>query len=367
MKNVVNTIEALKKAMYHGLMFDNVFRARSVVILNDDCTVNVYRNCNASPREFYGITGNVLFNTYHNNGQIEIHVPIIKSVEEFLKEAKISMEDLKKNRVCSTSLEVLVGFCCNKNLKMVTSYSYNDYKFVTLIEFLDEDGYKLNIKIHKSLPEDIQPEIVGHVNPRRRLWSDHVVEFENVYRWPDGTISALVGDNMPKSWHSVEEARDLPEPEFWDLPESILRGYADSEVIMDNVKYSVTPKGIFKAPITGYQSVDRTIEVTDGPSDGDSWGFGATRGSVTYKTTKTESIPIFGETVKISAADLPNGINSEFRNLVDGYEQVGYDYKKLIKLYKDREKACLDARDNRSRQQEELLQKWIDSQEWYQG
>ena len=46
MKNVVNSIEDLKRAMYRGLVFDNIFRARSIVVLNDDCSVDIYRSIN---------------------------------------------------------------------------------------------------------------------------------------------------------------------------------------------------------------------------------------------------------------------------------------------------------------------------------
>ena len=364
--NIINGAEVLKNKLYRTLKFDHLigFSAKGLAIFGEGDMVEIYYNTDDLYHGSLGTSCNTLFDGYHKNGQISIYLPLVKDIERLLKERRTSMDEFKKLYICSVSLLDFMSFIYNEELTISISKSYASYEFTTLYEFFGTDGKRV-CKINRPLPKELWPEVIGHVNPHRQTWSEHVVEFENVYRWPDGTISALVGDNMPKSCHAIEEARDLPKPEFWGLPESILRGYADSEVIYDNAEYSVDEDGLFKADIIGYRQYETNVEVTDGPDDGDSWGFGATRGSVTYNTTETVERPVFGEKIKISASDLPDGIGSKFRNLVEGYELVGYDYKKLIKLYKDREKEYSNACDERSRKQKELLQAWIDSQEWY--
>ena len=366
--NVINGVENLKNKLYRTLKFDHriSFSAKGLAVFGERDMVEIYYNNDDLYHGSLGTSCNTLLDRTHENGQIRVYLPLVKDIDHLLKERRMSMEELKKLYICSVSLLDYVSFICNKELSVSISRSYASYEFTTLYEFFGTDGNK-ECKINRPLPKDLWPEVIGHVNPQRQTLSEYVIEFNNVYRWHDGTISALVGDNMPKSCHSVEEARNLPAPEFWGLPESIRRGYADSEVIYDNAKYSVTIEdGLCKADIIGYRQYETDVEVTDGPDDGDSWGFGATRGSVTYTTTKTVTCPVFGEKVKISASDLPDGIDSKFRNLVEGYEQVGYNYKDLMALYHLKEEEYDQAKKKHNQKQKELCQAWIDSQEWYQ-
>ena len=372
-RTVICGVGAIKNKLYRTLKFKSEgfkFKADIFAIFGDGDTLNVYRNENTYPYYgYWGITHNSYFESYHTNGQIQIYTPIVESVESFLKERKLTVEDLEKYYICTVSLVDFISFVCNEELTMRSANSYASYKFTILYEFFDADGFNKNIRIHRNLPKEDWPEVIGHVNPRLSREFDYGVEYDNVYRWKDGTVKVLAGDNMPRERHFVEEARNVEKPEYWGLPE--YRGSIDDscELIKDETSYIVSTEGLSKAPITGYRLVERTVEVTDSPSDGDSWGFGATRGSVTYKTTETESIPMFGERVKITKEDLPDLSDDKhklFRNMVEGYELVGYDHKKLVELYKKRFEQYHKACDDRIRKQRELCQDWIDSQEWYQ-